>query len=210
MGTDTDAARPNNRILLVAIGLCALLILCVLVLLAVGQIRSWNRLAALEEIPTVGLPNAGLPPTAEMGLPAGGMEPPPGGVDPAAGGGATLATGVEVPEEFRSLVGEDLPDVMYRVGDVEIIAAIVRMEGTALALDDTSLTTALELYEKQFEQRFVPGQADARLGLEASLLELLSDDQKQFLYKNLTDLKSNVVQPEIVLAELRTAVSGRG
>jgi hypothetical protein len=145
-----------------------------------------------------------------MGLPAGGMEPPPGGVDPAAGGGATLATGVEVPEEFRSLVGEDLPDVMYRVGDVEIIAAIVRMEGTALALDDTSLTTALELYEKQFEQRFVPGQADARLGLEASLLELLSDDQKQFLYKNLTDLKSNVVQPEIVLAELRTAVSGRG
>ncbi|MDP7112411.1 MAG: hypothetical protein QGH45_10620, partial [Myxococcota bacterium] len=206
---ETEAAHPNNRILLVAITLCALLILCVLVLLAVGQIRSWNRLAALEEIPTVGLPNAGLPPTGEMGLPVGEMVPP-GGADPVAGDGAALPTGVEVPEEYRSLVGEDLPDVMYRVGDVEIIAAIVRMEGTARALDDASLTTALELYEKQLEQRFVPGQADARLGLEASLLELLDDDQKQFLYKNLTDLKSAVVQPEVILAELRTAVAGRG
>ena len=183
-----------------------LVIVAGLVVLAVGQIRTSRKLAALEEAPP-GAP-AGL-----GGLAANGGLGPGGAMvaeDDAPNAEITLPTGMEVPAEFRALVGEDLPDVAYRVGDVEIVAAIVRMEGTDLALGHESLTAGLEIFEKHMGQRFVPGEAKARLGIESALMELLDDPQREYLYKNLAVIKTENVQPEVVLEQLRVAAAGRG
>jgi len=183
-----------------------LVIVAGLVVLALGQFRTARKLAELEESTPGALGGMG-------GLPVGGGQDPDGA--PAAEGGIpitgeALPSGIEVPAEFRALVGENLPEVAYRVGDVEVAAAIVRMEGTDLALSPDSLTAGLELFEKHMAQRFEPGEAQARLGIEAALMELLNDPQREYLYKNLTTIKSENVQPEVILEQLRTAVSVRG
>lgn len=206
MGNDLDTSRSSNRIFRVATVVCSLLVIGGIVVLVLGQIRTARQLAELQAPPTGGL----VDPTG-FGMGGGAL---PGGATTPEGGAPNsedaLPTGLEVPAEFRALVGEDLPDVMYRVGDVEIVAAIVRMDGTDLALSDASLSAGLELYEKHIQQRFVPGEAEARLGIEAALLELLDDPRREFLYRNLAEIKEANVQPDTILEELRAAVAGRG